>query len=102
VLRLLKSIRPRKFAVNLHIGTGDPAQTGQICAVFGMIYPFIGNYVSIEPEMEEKIYEGDFCIKGHITVFMLLRAALVIFFDKDIKRLIAIVKKAEKEEDSDG
>lgn len=89
--KLWKSIRPRKGLVKFHFGTGDPGSTGQFCGYLGMLYPFIGKYVMIEPDFENKIYEGDFYFKGHITVFALLKAAWVILFDKDIKRLRKIL-----------
>ena len=97
IVRLLKSVKPRKGKLHIHFGMGDPASTGQICAFFGMIYPFVGNYVMIEPEMEQKMFEGDFFFRGHLSVCMLLRAAWWILFDKDIKKLIAVIKKADKE-----
>lgn len=93
--RLWKSIKPGKGLLRLHIGTDDPAKTGEICAFFGMIYPFVGNYVMIEPDFERKIYEGDFFVKGHVTVFVLLRAAWVFLFDKDIKKLREILTNSD-------
>ena len=58
--KLWKSIRPKKGLVKVHFGTGDPGSTGQMCGYFGMLYPFVGKYVMIEPDFENKIYEGDF------------------------------------------
>lgn len=96
--KLWKSIRPKKGLVKFHFGTGDPGSTGQMCGYFGMLYPFIGKYVMIEPDFENKIYEGDFYFKGHLTVFALLKVAWVVLFDKDIKRLREILMNSDKEE----
>ena len=89
--RLWKRIRPKKGLIKIHFGTGDPGSTGQMCGYFGMFYPFIGKYVMIEPDFEKKIYEGYFYFKGHITMFALLKAAWVVLFDKDIKKLRKIL-----------
>ena len=91
--KLWKSIRPRKGLVKFHFGTGDPGSTGQFCGYLGMLYPFIGKYVMIEPDFENKIYEGDFYFKGHITLFALLKVVWVVLFDKDIKKLRKILTK---------
>ncbi len=91
LLKLWKSIRPKKGLLKVHVGTGDPGSTGQICGFFGMIYPFVGKYVMIEPDFEQTIYEGDFYFKGRITVFAFLKVAWVVLFDKDIKRLRQIL-----------
>ncbi len=99
--KLWKSIRPKKGLVKLHFGTGDPGSTGQICGYFGMLYPFVGKYVMIEPDFENKIYEGDFYFKGRITLFAFLKVAWVVLFDKDIKRLRKILMNSDKEESYD-
>jgi len=91
--KLWKSIRPKKGLLKFHFGTGDPGSTGQFCGYLGMLYPFIGKYVMIEPDFENKIYEGDFYFKGHITVFALLKVVWVVLFDKDIKKLRKILTK---------
>lgn len=98
LLRLWKSIRPKKGMVKLHLGTGDSGSTGQICGIFGMMYPFVGKYVMIEPDFEKQIYEGDFYFKGHITVFALLRVVWIVLFDKDIRVLRKILMNANKED----
>lgn len=87
LFKLWKSIRPRKGLVKFHFGTGDPGSTGQMCGYLGMLYPFVGKYVMIEPDFENKIYEGDFYFRGHITLVVFLRVAWVVLFDKDIKTL---------------
>ncbi len=96
--KLWKSIRPKKGLVKFHFGTGEPGSTGQMCGYIGMLYPFVGKYVMIEPDFENKIYEGDFYFKGHITLFALLKVVWVVLFDKDIKRLRKILMSSDKEE----
>ncbi len=93
VFTLLKSMRPRKVKGSLLIGTGDPASTGQVLAVYGILYPVIGDHISLTPDFEHSIIEGDLFIKGKITVFCLLRAAWIIFFNKDIRRVIKLLKR---------
>ena len=52
----------------------------------------------IEPDFENKIYEGNFYFKGHITVVSFLKVVWIVLFDKDIKRLRKILTKQNKEE----
>lgn len=96
--KLWKSIRPRKGLVKFHFGTGDPGSTGQMCGYIGMLYPFVGKYVMIEPDFENKIYEGDFYFKGHITLFAFLKVAWVVLFDKDMKKLRRTLMSSDKED----
>lgn len=93
VFSLLKSILPGKLKGNLLIGTGDPASTGQVLAIYGMLYPLIGNHIVITPDFEQQIVEGELFIKGRITVFKVLKTAWIVYFNKDLRRLIKLFKR---------
>ena len=71
----------------------DPATTGQIVAAYGILYPLVGGSVFLQPEFEEKVIEGDVYIKGKITGIIFLIAGLKIALDKNIWRLIKLLKK---------
>jgi hypothetical protein len=90
---IVRSIRPTKLKAQLVFGTGDPASTGQILEFYSILYPFIGNNVVITPDFEAKIMEGEFLIKGRVTVIVLLRAAWTIYRDKNIRKLIKLLKR---------
>lgn len=91
--KILHNMKPSKFRAVLHIGVEDPAAMGQLLAVLGMIYPFFEGNLSVEPEFLESVFEGSLYIKGRVTAFVLLRAAWKIYFNKDFKRMIHILKK---------
>lgn len=93
VFSLLKSIRPRKVAGSLLIGTGDPASTGQILAAYGILYPLLGNHINIVPDFEQQIIEGELFIKGKITICRVLKTALIVYINKDLRRLIKLFKR---------
>ncbi len=94
--KIWKNIRPSKLKAKLKIGTGQPDTTGYILAVHGMLYPLIGNNVFIEPDFENQVYEGTIFIKGRITVFVLLWAAIKLYFDEDIKHFLKRIKREEE------
>lgn len=93
VLLLLKAFAPKKLRGTLLIGTGDPASTAQVLAVYGMLYPLIGNHIDITPDFEQAIIEGDLLARGRITVFRLLKTAWIVFFNRDLRRLIKLFKR---------
>lgn len=93
VFGLLKSILPKKFVGNIKIGTGDPASTGQVLAAYGILYPLIGNHIEIIPDFEQQILEGDLFIKGKITFFRLVKTAWIVYFNKDLRHLIKLLKR---------
>ena len=88
-------IRPRKFQADLTIGMDDPAATGKIFSYYGMLYPFIGGHVNVIPDFERNRIEGTVFIKGKIRLFTFIKAALRIYFNKDIRKLLKLFKKEE-------
>ncbi len=95
LISVFSSIRPRKFQADLIIGMGDPASTAQILSYYGMLYPFIGGNVNITPDFDEKRVEGSLKLKGKITLFTFIRAAVRIYFSKDIRKLLRLFKKED-------
>ena len=88
-------IRPQKFQADLTVGMDDPAATGKILSYYGMLYPFIGSCVNVIPDFERKRMEGTVFIKGKIRLFNFIKAALRIYFNKDIRKLLKLFKKED-------
>ncbi|MCR5337368.1 MAG: DUF2953 domain-containing protein [Lachnospiraceae bacterium] len=101
LLKILRAIRPRKGYLKATVGMEDVALTGQIAGYYGMLYgmfyPFVGKRVTLTPDFDRNIQDAEVFMKGHIRLCTFLRAAWLWFFDKDIKRLKAITKKAIEE-----
>ena len=93
VFSLLASIMPRKIKGDFTIGTGDPASTAQVLAIHGMLYPLIGNDINITPDFENSVIEGDFFLKGKITVFKVLKTAIKVYFNRDMRKVIRLLKR---------
>ncbi len=90
---LLRHICPQKIKGSLRIGTGDPASTGQVLAIYGMLYPFLGDQIMVTPDFEQQIIEGELLIKGRITLFCLIKCAWIVYFNKDLHRVINMLKR---------
>lgn len=93
LLRIAKSLKPQKFQAQLVVGMDDPAATGQILGYCGMLYPLIGGHVDVAGDFEKKRLEGRVFLKGKIRFFTFLRAAVKVYFNKDIRKLYRLLKK---------
>ncbi|WP_099468283.1 DUF2953 domain-containing protein [Konateibacter massiliensis] len=87
----LKHIRPRKYKVNLKFGTGDPALTGQILGIFGMLMPLYKNNAHIVPDFEETVLEGDVYMRGRVTLARLLLIGWKLYRDENVKRCYKMI-----------
>lgn len=93
LVSILKTLKPQKSEADLVVGMDDPATTGEILAIWGMLYPLIGEHVNITGDFERNRIEGHVFIKGKIKVITFIKAAIRIYFNKDIKKLIKLLKK---------
>ena len=94
--RILKHVQPQKFEVVGIVGTEDPASVGQILAVQGMLYPWHKGNIRLEPDFEEKHIEGELHLKGRIRLGTLGICGLRILLNKNVRRLIRILRKKEE------
>lgn len=92
IWKLLKFLKPKKLVLNLHFGFEDPSVTGKVLAALSMLYPFYLDHINIEPEFDEKIFEGDAYIKGTVRGLHLLIVICNLFFDKNIKTTYKAIK----------
>lgn len=93
LLKLLKSIAPRKVKGRLRIGMEDPATTGKILGYYGMLYPLIGDHIDIVPDFDQTVLEGNLLIKGKITLFKAIKTGIIVYFNKDLRKLIQLWKR---------
>ena len=96
IAKLLKEILPRKLEISMEVGFDDPYTTGELLAITGILYPLIGDYVHIVGNFEESIIRGAGRFKGKIYGFSFVKIGLYYLFDRDLKRLIRLLKKEEK------
>lgn len=93
VKRILRAVVPKDLEANILLGTGQPDTTGYAAAAYGMLSPFIGTSVHFTPDFENKIAEGYFKAKGHITVFVLLKNVLSVLLDRNFRIILRRIKK---------
>lgn len=93
LLTIFKRLKPDRFEAALIVGMDDPATTGEILAVCGMLYPLLGPQVNVVGDFEKKRLEGRVFIKGKLRFSTFIRAAVRIYFNKDIRKLYGLLKK---------
>ena len=76
----------------LIFGSGDPATTGKVLAVLGIVYAKTGPLIEITPNFVEKQLECDLEIEGKIQIIVLVVIAVQVILNKDVRRLIKDVK----------
>ena len=86
---LIRHVMPTKMDGEITFSTEDPSITGAILAVLGMTIPFHKNCVGVRPLFSGENYcQGNVRIKVRIYGIVFVRAAVSIYFNKNIKHVI--------------
>ena len=87
--QLLRHIFPTKINGELTFDCTDPSITGTVLAVLGMTIPLHRNCIRVTPLFENRnILYGNAKIKGRVYGVMLIKTAIDLYFDKNIKYVI--------------
>ena len=89
---ILRFLKPKKFSVKLHYGFEDPYTTGQVLAVLSMIYPFVGDNMSVQPDFEHKVMEGDAYLKGKLRMIYPAVYFIKLILNKNVRLTFKDVK----------
>lgn len=97
LMELLRHYRPRKIRANLTYCMGDPAKTGQVLAGLSVLLFLYSYQVSIVPDFESESFyvKGTWDVKGRIRLFVLLKAAIHIYREKEVRRFIGQLRERE-------
>lgn len=98
ILKFLNHVKPKKVKGNILFGFGDPGTTGEVLGFISMFYPLFGNHITVIPDFERTIFQGDFYVSGRMRALNLLRFGWSVFFDKDIKNLYNILTGGKNHE----
>lgn len=93
LIKILKTILPRKWSSYIHLGLKDPAATGQILGYYWMLLGAWTDKITFVPEFENEVIEGELKAKGHIRTVTFIIVGLKVLLDPDLKYLRKI--KAE-------
>lgn len=95
ILKVIKSIRPRKVKADIRFGTGSPDTTGYALGIYGMLSAFLGKNINVTPDFEEAVLEGEIFLAGRITAFILLMNIGQLFLDRRLRTFIKRLKRED-------
>lgn len=88
LIRFLKHVLPGKIEGNIAFGTGNPEYTGYITGIAAIFYPKYGEYFSLYPDFERKMFEAKCRGRGRIRPGYMLVLAVSILKEKSVRTMI--------------
>ena len=95
VLYFLKKAAPKKVTGTVRFGFDDPALTGETLGILGMIYGKLPKDLSVQPDFEQEILQGDVRMKGSFQAVTAAGIALRLFRDQNLRKTIRHFKHKE-------
>ena len=85
-LKVMRHLRPKRLEGKITFGLSDPYAMGQILTAAAFFYPLYGSRLSLTPDFEQNILEGELKIRGRIRLGTLLAAGIRILLNKNFRR----------------
>ncbi len=85
-VKLLRRLRPKKFAAEVQFGFDDPSWTGRTLAAAAPLYPLFGEYVTLRPDFTEKKLSGRLYGKGRIRLYCFATLAWNLLRSSHVRR----------------
>lgn len=89
---ILRKLMPKKIKGFVEFGFDDPATTGQVLVILGILYPVLPQKVEIIPHMDCSVFNTRLDIKGSFCIVSAVIAAWKLFFNKKVKRFVKILR----------
>ena len=94
LFHILNHIKPKKIAGNINFGLEDPANTAIIYGTIDILAIAMSEgKLIITPEFYQKGISLDMVMQGRILLGYLLVCALRVFFNKDVRRVVRVVRR---------
>ncbi|MDY2607286.1 MAG: DUF2953 domain-containing protein [Lachnospiraceae bacterium] len=87
-LILLKHIRPRRIKGYVHFGFDDPSYTGKLLGLIYMILRGSPKEFRINPDFENKVFDGEIHAKGRVQCYLLLIIGIRLYKNDNLKLLL--------------
>ena len=93
---VLMHIKPRRLKIDGRLGFDDPAVTGQVFGLIGMLMPLYGETIHLEAIFDEAVAEGRLEARGRIRIGTLIYLLIRVIGKKEVRRLITQVKQLRR------
>lgn len=97
--RLVRGVLPKRSDIRVLYGTGDAVLTAEIFAALSVLTPFTYPCLTVRPDYTGKVIGCDAHLAGRVTLFRILSAVLIVYFNKDVRRIKRRIDRIRRETD---
>ncbi len=93
VVLLLKKILPRKMKGKIEYASSEPDNLAMVFGIYSVFNGLFRNDLDFKPVYNEDYFTGNLFFKGYFNIFSILIIAINVYFNKDVKRVLKLLKK---------
>lgn len=93
--RIIKSIFPKSVKGYFHFGGEEPSTTAQVFGLYSVLNSRALRGFKFYPYLQESRCNGHVVIRGYIQVITIICVGISIYFNKDIKKTLKMLKREE-------
>ncbi|MCP1101105.1 hypothetical protein M2454_000506 [Aequitasia blattaphilus] len=90
---LLKRLKPKYLKGNVCLGFEDPYHTGRVAAIYSVFSPWLYERITLYPNFEDRVLEGDLRIKGNVRVIALVCFLLPLVLKREVRTTYKDIRK---------
>ncbi|MBE5922671.1 MAG: DUF2953 domain-containing protein [Lachnospiraceae bacterium] len=83
--KLVKYLIPVSGKGKIRFGFEDPSTTGMVLGVVSIFYGFFPRKLELQPEFQEKIFEGEWKFRGRIRLVYFVRMLIRLILKKEVR-----------------
>ncbi len=93
IKKLLLHVIPKRIEGNVEFGFSDPATTGEVLGAVSVLYARTGALLNLKPDFENEVFNCDVTVNGRVRIFTVALIAVLLYFNKDLRKLGKRVKR---------
>ncbi len=95
IKKIILHVIPRRAKGNVLIGFEDPSVTGRVLAACSLLYAWYGDDITVTPDFEHAVMEGDLDLKGRVRAGTLALCAARVLVDRKVWATYKKIKKIQ-------
>lgn len=100
IASLFRHVLPKKVSGKIHFGFDKPSDTGKILGYASMLYAWYGDSLTLQPDFEQAVLEGNIDIRGSLRLYIFLYWGLRGLLNKDLRKLLKFIKHFKSKEET--
>lgn len=100
IASLFRHVLPKKVSGKIHFGFVNLRIRERFLGYASMLYAWYGDSLTLQPDFEQAVLEGNIDIRGSLRLYIFLYWGLRGLLNKDLRKLLKFIKHFKSKEET--